>query len=183
MTEPSEPDQSIAAAIQALRHDILSDGRHMAWDDVRGRIRTLIGQGRPSPHQRLQLLELYDIAVTMVGRRLRPDLEASRRLGYQRANDTMLFLIAEVRDHGGSDVMALMATIIDRELDVGRMRRDRYLANLLSWITHELDKGLDGGDGARPPGVQEEAADFRRPAQPPSRQPAFSTMALKNSGS
>jgi hypothetical protein len=163
MTEPSGPDQSLAAAIRAVRHDILSNGRRMAWDDVRERIRVLIRDGRPSPEERIQLLELYDIAVTMAQRRLRPDAEASRRLGYQRANDTLLFLMAEVRDEGEVDAATAMVTIMARELAAGRMELGGYFSNLVTLV---LERFEDPRDGYRtPPEVAEDAAAFSFPTR------------------
>jgi hypothetical protein len=180
MTEPSEPDRTMAAAIRVLRHDILSGGRQMSWDDVRGRIRRLIMQGHPSPPEHIQLLELYDMAASMAGRRIRLDLEASRRLGHQRANDTLAFLMAEFREQGPNGA-ATIASIIARELAAERMHLDGYMQNVASLL---LEK-LDDGDERPPTGVSEELGSFVGPpaSQPPTRQPALSAMAVKNAGS
>jgi hypothetical protein len=172
MTEPSEPGQSMASAIRALRHGILSGGRRLEWDDVRGRIRVLIRDGRPSPHERIQLLELYDTAVSIVQRRLRPDPQASRRLGYQRANDTLLFLVAEVRDEGEVDAGAAMAAIIARELAAGRMEMGGYFSNLVALVLERFDDPRDGDE--TPPEVAEDAAAFSFPialSHPPASLP------------
>jgi hypothetical protein len=169
MTEPTDPGQSMAAAIRALSHEILSGERRMSWGDVRGRIRILIREGRPSPPERLQLLELYHSAVTMAERRFRPDPQSSRRLGYQRANDTLLFLLAEVRDRGDVDAGATLTSIIARELAAGRMQLGPYFNNLLSLVLERFPGGHDGDDGT-PRGVAE---DFPPPfSRPPASPPA-----------
>jgi hypothetical protein len=171
MTQSTDPDQSLAAAIRALRHEILSAGRRLAWDDVRGRIRALIKDGRPSPDERIQLLELYDRAVTTVQRRCWEDAEASRRLAYQRANDTLVFLLAEVRDQG-EDARAVIAAIIARELPAGRIEFGSYFNNILSLV---LEKFGDGEDGAPPGLAEDDAGPFSVPpplSRPPASPPA-----------
>jgi hypothetical protein len=170
MTQSTDPDQSLAAAIRALRHEILSAGRRLPWDDVRGRIRALIKDGRPSPDERIQLLELYDRAVTTAQRRCWEDPEDSRRLAYQRANDTLVFLLAEVRDQD-EDARAVIAAIIARELPAGRIEFGSYFNNILSLVLERFGDRPDGEDGA-PPGLAEDDAEPFSVPPPLSRPPA-----------
>ncbi len=175
MTEPSHPHQGIAEAIRALRHDILAAGRKLDWDVVRGRIRRLLIERRPSPDERIELLELYDQVATRVERLRAGDIGSLRRLRHQRAADTLRFVFVEARHEGALS----FETIVDRELVAGRLRVDPYLSEILG----ELLRVFDAGGGGSP-GVGEDGAAFSFPrVQPPTRQPAFSAMAVKNSGS
>jgi hypothetical protein len=175
MTEPTDPDQSIAVVIRALRHGSLSAGRHIHWEGIRERIRHLLIERRPSPDERLELLELYDQVVTRVERLRAGDIASLRRLRHQRAADTLRFVFVEARHEGALSFGA----IVDRELVAGRLRVDPYLSEVLG----ELLRVFDAGGGGSP-GVNEDCAAFLVPrVQPPTRQPAFSAMAVKNSGS
>ena len=161
MSQPSEPQPDIAAAIAVLRHDALAAGRNLDWDDIRRRIRNLVKQGRPSAAERLELLHLYDAVMTKVERQAVRDPLALRRLGYQRANDMLAFLLAEARDAGDVLDPEAFTAIIARELAAGRLRRDEPLQELLSWVLREVDDR-----GGRPaPGVSEAAAPFLRPSR------------------
>jgi hypothetical protein len=154
MTDSSELDRGVAAAIRALRHDILSRGRDLPWDDVRGWIKALIRYARPSPKERIQLLELYDRAAGMTHRRLLADPEGSRRLAYQRANDTIVFLLAELRDQGAVSPGGF-AGLLAREMEAGRLHINDALLNVISWVLRESDDRK----GPMPPGVAEESVE------------------------
>jgi hypothetical protein len=164
MTQSNDADDGMASAIGALRHEILSAGRNLAWDEVRARMKALIRDGRPTSDQRIQLLELYDRAVTTVRRRHWGDPEAARRLDYQRANDTLLFLVAEFRDEGEA-----MGAIMARELAAGRLELGGYFSNVVSLIAEKFD-GDPGGEDREPDGVAEDDAGpwlFPPPFSPP----------------
>jgi len=174
MNDPSqtgpEPDPGMSTAIEVLRHDVLAAGRNLPWDDIRAKIKGLVKWGAPTPAQRLKLLHLYDVVAGKVERRDAHDPFAARRLGYQRANDTMTFLMAEIRDNGDALNLEALAAIVARELAAGRMRMDEPFQELLAWMLREID---DRG-GHRTPGVAEPAATFafpaalsRRPPSPP----------------
>jgi hypothetical protein len=154
MTEPSKPDQNIAAAIRGLRHDGLYAGRTVSWEEVRERIRHLLLERRPSPDERIELLELYDQVATRVERRCGADADSLRRLRHQRATDTLMFPFAEARNGGPS-----FEVVIDRELSAGRLRVDRYFSDALGQLLQALELRADG-----PPGVGEDGAAFSFPA-------------------
>src|SRR5271165_6554490 len=115
MTQSSDPDQSIEAATRALRHDILSSGRNASWEDLRGRIKPLLIHRRPLPAERLELLVLYDLAVTSAEQRCCRDPGGLRLLGHQRAADTLAFLLAEIRDLGDIHSPEIAAALLARE--------------------------------------------------------------------
>lgn len=177
MSEITEPERSIAAAIRALRHDSLSAGRHIDWESIRERIRHLLIERRPTRDERIELLELYDQVVTRVERLRAADANSVRRLRHQRAADTLRFVFAEARHEGAP----AFGAIVEREQLAGRLRVDPYLSEALGQFLQALE-----ARGGGPPGVSEEGAMFYRLAgslQPPTRHPAFSAIAVKNSGS
>jgi len=164
MTEPSDPD--IEGAIRVLRRDILEGGRNVDWEAIRARIKHLLIARRPSPDERIALVELYDQLVSRVERLRALNADSLRRVCNQRAADTVAFALAEAREHGGPS----FGVIIDRELAAGRLRVDRYFINFVTQILDAVDPGAHG-----PPGFGEEAAPFsfppelsRPPASPPS---------------
>jgi hypothetical protein len=164
MTEPSDPD--IVAAIRVLRRDILEGGRNVDWESIRGRIKHLLIARRPSPVERIALLEVYDQLVNRVERLRALNLDSLRRVRHQRAADTIAFALVEAREQGGSSFGA----IIDREVAAERMRVDRYFGNFVTQLLDVVDPGARG-----PPGFGEDAAPFsfppgvsRPPASPPS---------------
>jgi hypothetical protein len=164
MTEPSDPD--IEVAIRVLRRDILEGGRNVDWEAIRARIRRLLIARRPSPDERITLLELYGQLVSRVERLRALNADSLRRVCNQRAADTVGFALAEAREHGGLP----FGVIIDRELAAGRLRVDRYFINFVSQILDAVDPG---GHGA--PGFDEEAAPFSFPPEL-SRPPASSSF-------
>jgi hypothetical protein len=171
MTEPSDRDDNTAAAIRAIRHDILSNRRDMSWEDIRQWIRGLVRHARPSPDERIQLLELYDRAAATVQRRLLADPEGSRRLRYQRANDTLLFMLSELRDEAATNRKTTLAAIVCREYEAGRMHMDGSLGNLISWVLQESDHR----PAPMSPGVCEDDAGvaYQPPVSPPLSSPSF----------
>ncbi|HLZ83960.1 MAG TPA: hypothetical protein VKQ54_10375 [Caulobacteraceae bacterium] len=174
MTEPTEPDRSVADAILALRHDILSAGRDVIWGELRRRIKRLLAVGQPppqpSPNERIQLLELYDSLARVVERRFWSDEDALRRFGYQRASDTLMFMFAEARDAGGVFDPGMAEAWIARERFSGRLRVDDYVVAIIDWMLAESE-----AKDRKRPGLEEAPAPFvfppglsRRPASPPS---------------
>jgi hypothetical protein len=164
MTEPSDPD--IEGAMRVLRRDILEGGRNVDWEAIRARIKHLLIARRPSPDQRIALLEVYDQLVNRVERLRALNADLLRRVRNQRAADTVAFALAEAREHGSQP----FGVVIDRELAAGRLRVDRYFINFVNHILDAVDPGAHG-----PPGVAEDAATFsfppgfsRPPASPPS---------------
>ena len=161
MTEPAELDRSVADAILALRHDILAAGRDVVWEDVRKRIRHLLLVGRPSPDERIQLLELYDGVARVVERRFWSDEDGLRRFGYQRAADTVGFQFAEARNAAGVFVPGKAEAWMTRERDAGRLRVDDYVVAIIDWMLGEFEAGTD----RRPPGLDEAPAAFAFPVE------------------
>jgi hypothetical protein len=166
MTEFPGPDRNIAAEIRALRHDGLYTGRSVSWEELRARIRHLLLERRPSPDERIELLELYDQVVTRTERRCGGDVDLLRRIGRQRAIDSLTFPCAEARTPGGPSFSA----VFDRERASGRLRVDPYLVEALDHVLQVFGLRADG-----PPGVREDGPAFwfpaalsRPPASPPS---------------
>jgi hypothetical protein len=109
---------------------------------------------RPSPPERLELLDLYEMAVTRAEQRSWRDPGELRRLGYQRAADSLAFLLAEFRDHGASFADGKAAASLVREVGAGRLRVDGLFLELVTWLLGELDARPDPSR----PGVHEVAA-------------------------
>jgi hypothetical protein len=164
MTESSDPD--IEAAVRVLRRDILAGGRNLDWENLRGRIKHLLIARRPSPDERIALLELYDDLVSRVERLRVLGADSLRRLRHQRATDTVAFALAEAREKGSSSFGAIM----DREVAAGRIRVDSYFSDFVTQLLDVFDPGARG-----PPGFGEDATPFSVPqdfSPPPASPPS-----------
>ena len=164
MTEPSDP--GIEGAIRVLRRDVLEGGRNVDWETIRARIKHILIARRPSPDERIALLELYDQLVNRVERLRAADLDLLRRLRHQRAADTVGFALVEAREKGSPPFGAIM----DREVAAERIRVDRYFSAFVTQLLEVVDPG-----GRGPPGVAEDAAAFSFPSgfsHPPASLPS-----------
>ena len=160
MTEPSHPD--IEGAIRVIRRDILEGGRNVDWDAIRARIKHLLIARRPSPDERIALLEIYDQLVNRVERLRALNADSLRRIRHQRAADSVGFALAEARAKGSPSFAAIM----DREVAAERLRVDRYFSDLVTYLVDAVDPGAGGA-----PGFGENGAAFSFPpgfSRPPA---------------
>jgi hypothetical protein len=143
MTEHVEPSMSVADTIGTLRKALFSFGRSVPWTAFRSGLRLLLIDRQPSQSERIQLLELYDMVFTRVEHQCGHDDRMLRRLGCQRALDTLAFQLAELRALGADCHGNAAAALMAREREAGRMRLDGHLAELMSLMLNRLGDGDD----------------------------------------
>ena len=147
MTESFDSNESIVDAIRALRGGLFSFTRAAPWEEFRRRIRRLLIEGHPTLEERLQLLEMYDIVVTRYERQCGRDHRQLRRLGTQRALDTLSFLFGELRRQAGDLGGIAAAALVAREQEAGRLRVDAHFDELISLLLSS-DDGEDQTPGS-----------------------------------
>lgn len=149
MTESFDSNESIVDAIRTLRGKLFSFGGAVPWEEFRRRIRHLLIERHPTLEERLQLLEMYDIVVTRFERQCGRNRRQLRRLGTQRALDTLSFLFGELRRQAGDLGGITAAALVAREREAGRLRVDAHLDELISLLLPS-----DHGEDQTPKGVR-----------------------------
>ena len=82
---------------------------------------------------------MYDIVVTRFERQCARDHRQLRRLGTQRALDTLSFLFGELRRQAGDPGGIAAAALVAREREAGRLRVDAHFDELISLLVPSDD--------------------------------------------
>ena len=149
MTESFDSNESIVDTIRTLRGILFSFARAGPWEEFRRRIRHLLIERHPTLEERLQLLEMYDIVVTRFERQCGRNHRQLRRLGTQRALDTLSFLFGELRRQAGDLGGIAAAALVAREREAGRLRVDAHFDELVALLLPS-----DDGQDQTPMGVR-----------------------------
>ncbi len=134
---PGEPTP-MTIAIDAVCRRIGVLGVDVLWDDVRADIRHLLVSRRPTQAERICLLEIHADVLDALEAQCEDEPDALTRLGYQRAEDGLLFAFAEALAAEGGFDPDLLTAALERECLAGRLRRDDYLAQASACLVNYL---------------------------------------------
>jgi hypothetical protein len=125
-------------AIESVLKRVGVIGVDVLWDDVRADITYLLVKRRPTAEERLRLLEIYDGVMRELEDQCEDEPDALTRLGYQRAEDGLLFAFAEALAAPGGFDVDVLTQALERECEAGRLRRDGYLSQAVGCLVAHM---------------------------------------------